>query len=99
MLRNELNRAVPGRGDAAGRMGQPTRESSGLRSRLRWRAILLILAASVAAALLAEPLEKVTAMTILKLDGAHVLHVLVTVPAAIWVARKVGTAPVLYGLV
>ena len=80
-------------------MRQPTRASSGSLSSLRWRAALLILVASVAAALLAEPLEKVTAMTILNLDGAHVLHVLVTVPAAIWVARKVGTAPVLYGLV
>lgn len=80
-------------------MRQPTRPPSGLRSRLRWRAGLLILVASVGAALLAEPLETVTTTTILGLDGAHVLHVLVTVPAAVWVARKVGTAPVLYGLV
>jgi signal transduction histidine kinase len=80
-------------------MRQPTRPFSGLRSSLRWRAALLILVASVGAALLAEPLETVTTTTILDLDGAHVLHVLVTIPAAIWVARKVGTAPVLYGLV
>jgi signal transduction histidine kinase len=52
----------------------------------------------VGAALLAEPLETVTTTTIVDLDGTHVLHVLVTVPAAVWVARKVGTAPVLYGL-
>jgi len=55
--------------------------------------------ASLGAALLAEPLEAVMTMTILDLEGTHVLHVLVTIPAAIWVARKVSTAPILYGLV
>jgi signal transduction histidine kinase len=72
---------------------------SGLRFSLRWRAALLILVASVGAALLADVLIKVMTMTILGLDGTHVLHVLVTIPAAIWVARKVGTAPISYGVV
>lgn len=105
MPTEDPNEVVSGRGDATEEhpfeehMRQPTRPISGLRSSLRWRAALLILVASVGAALLAEPLETVTTTTILDLDGAHVLHVLVTIPAAIWVARKVGTAPVLYGLV
>jgi signal transduction histidine kinase len=70
-----------------------------LRASLRWRAAFLILVASLGAALLAEPLEAIVTTTILGLKGGHVLHVLVTIPAAIWVARKVGTAPVLYGVV
>lgn len=65
---------------------------------LRWRAALLMLVAGLGAALLAEPLEAVMTTTILGLEGTHVLHVLVTVPAAVWVARKVGTAPVLCGV-
>jgi signal transduction histidine kinase len=77
----------------------PTRAFSGLRASLRWRAAFLILVASLGAALLAEPLEAIVTTTILGLKGGHVLHVLVTIPAAIWVARKVGTAPVLYGVV
>jgi hypothetical protein len=77
----------------------PARAFSGLRSSLRWRAAFLILVASLGAALLAEPLEAIVSATLLGLKGGHVLHVLVTIPAAIWVARKVGTAPVLYGVV
>ena len=67
-------------------------------SGLRWRAVLLVLVASLAAALLSDMLVEVMNMTILGLEGTHVLHVLVTIPAAIWVARKVGTTPVLYGV-
>jgi signal transduction histidine kinase len=77
----------------------PARAFSGLRSSPRWRAAFLILIASLGAALLAEPLEAIVTTTLLGLKGGHVLHVLVTIPAAIWVARKVGTAPVLYGVV
>ena len=80
-------------------MRQPTRPFSGLRSSLRRRAALLILVASVGAALLTKPLEAVLTRSILGLAGDHVLHVLVTIPAAIWVARRVGTAPISYGLV
>ena len=80
-------------------MSLPARAFSGLRSSLRWRAAFLILVASLGAALLAEPLEAIVTTTLLGLKGGHVLHVLVTIPAAIWVARKVGTAPVLYGVV
>jgi signal transduction histidine kinase len=76
----------------------PTRAFSALRASLRWRAAFLILVASLGAALLAEPLEAIVTTTVLGLKGGHVLHVLVTIPAAIWVARKVGTAPVLYGV-
>jgi hypothetical protein len=77
----------------------PTRAFSDLRASLRRRTVLLILVASLAAALLSDVLVEVMTMTILDLEGTHVLHVLVTIPAAIWVARKVGTAPVLYGVI
>jgi hypothetical protein len=76
-------------------VSQPTNAFSGLR----WRAALLVLVASLGAAFLSDALETVMSTTILGLRGTHVLHVLVTIPAAIWVARKVGTAPVLYGVV
>jgi signal transduction histidine kinase len=105
MPTGDPNEVVFGREDATEEhsfevhMRQPTRPFSGLRSRLRWRAALLILIASVGAALLAEPLEAITHTKILGLKGNHVLHVLVTIPAAIWVARKVGTAPVWCGVV
>ena len=68
-------------------------------SGLRWRAVLLVLVASLGAALLSDVLVDVMNMTILGLEGTHVLHVLVTIPAAIWVARKVGTTPLSYGVV
>ena len=80
-------------------MSLPTRAFSGWRASLRWRAAFLILVASLAAALLAVPLEAIVTTTVLGLKGGHVLHVLVTIPAATWVARKIGTAPVLYGAV
>ena len=76
-------------------VSKPIKASSGLR----WRTVLLVLVASLGAALLSDVLVKVMSMTILGLEGTHVLHVLVTIPAAIWVARKVGTAPMLYGVV
>ena len=66
-------------------------------SRLRWRWVLLILAAGLGAALLSDVLERILNGSYLGLKGNHLLHVLVTIPVAAWVARKVGTAPVLYG--
>jgi len=63
--------------------------------RLRW--VLLILAAGLGAALLSDVLESVLNSSYLGLKGNHLLHVLVTIPVAAWVARKIGTAPVLYG--
>lgn len=75
-------------------VSQPIKASS----RLRWQAVLLVLVASLGAALISDVLVKVMNMTILGVAGTHVLHVLVTIPAAIWVARKVATAPLLYGV-
>ncbi|MDX6382349.1 MAG: hypothetical protein QOI57_3373 [Rubrobacteraceae bacterium] len=66
-------------------------------SSLQWRGILLILAAGVGAALLSDTIENIINSSYLGLKGNHLLHVLVTIPVAIWVARKVSTAPVLYG--
>jgi signal transduction histidine kinase len=65
---------------------------------LRGRWVLLILAAGLGAALLSDVLVRILNSSYLGLKGNHLLHVLVTVPVAAWVARKVGTAPVLYGL-
>jgi signal transduction histidine kinase len=67
-------------------------------SRLRWRWVLLILAAGLGAALLSDVLVRILNTSYLGLKGNHLLHVLVTIPVAAWVARKVGTAPVLYGV-
>ena len=67
-------------------------------SSLRWRGVLLILASGLGAALLSDALERIINSSYLGLKGNHLLHVLVTIPVAAWVARKVGTAPVLYGL-
>ena len=67
-------------------------------SKLRWRWVLLILAAGLGAALLSDVLERILNGSYLGLRGNHLLHVLVTIPVAAWVARKVGTAPVLYGV-
>jgi signal transduction histidine kinase len=63
------------------------------------RGILLILGSSLGAALLSDALERVINGSYLGLRGNHLLHVLVTIPVAAWVARKIGTAPVLYGVV
>jgi signal transduction histidine kinase len=63
------------------------------------RGILLILGSSLGAALLSDALERIINGTYLGLRGNHLLHVLVTISVAAWVARKVGTAPVLYGVV
>ena len=63
------------------------------------RGILLILGGSLGAALLSDALERIISGTYLGLRGNHLLHVLVTIPVAAWVARKVGTAPILYGVV
>src|SRR4051812_8324315 len=66
-------------------------------SSLQWRGVLLILAAGVGAALLSDTIENIINSSYLGLKGNHLLHVLVTIPVAIWVARKVSTAPILYG--
>jgi signal transduction histidine kinase len=63
------------------------------------RGILLILGSSLGAALLSDALERIINGSYLGLRGNHLLHVLVTIPVAAWVARKIGTAPVLYGVV
>jgi signal transduction histidine kinase len=63
------------------------------------RGILLILGSSVGAALLSDALERIINGSYLGLRGNHLLHVLVTIPVAAWVVRKIGTAPVLYGVV
>src|SRR5215212_1909077 len=63
------------------------------------RGILLIIGSSLGAALLSDALERIVNGSYLGLRGNHLLHVLVTIPVAAWVARKVGTAPVLYGVV
>jgi signal transduction histidine kinase len=68
-------------------------------SGLRRRGILLILGSSLGAALLSDALERIINGSYLGLRGNHLLHVLVTIPVAAWVARKIGTAPVLYGVV
>jgi signal transduction histidine kinase len=64
---------------------------------LHWRGVLLILAATVGAALLSDVIERIIYTSYLGLKGNHLLHVLVTIPAAAWAARKFGTTPVLYG--
>jgi hypothetical protein len=68
-------------------------------SSLGRRGALLILATGLGAALLSDALERIINGSYLGLRGNHLLHVLVTIPVAAWVARKVGTAPVLYGVV
>jgi signal transduction histidine kinase len=68
-------------------------------SSLGRRGVLLILGTGLGAALLSDALERIINGSYLGLRGNHLLHVLVTIPVAAWVARKVGTAPVLYGLV
>ena len=66
-------------------------------SSLRWRWVVLILAAGFGAALISDALQIVMTRDIGNMPGTHVLHVLVTIPVAMWVTRKIGTAPVLYG--
>ena len=66
-------------------------------SSLRWRWIFLILAAGFGAALISDALQVVFDREIANMPGTHVLHVLVTIPVAMWVTRRIGTAPVLYG--
>jgi signal transduction histidine kinase len=101
MSTEDSNEVVPSQVDATeahsldGYASYPAKAFSGLR----WRAALLVLVASLGAALVSDVLVAVMNATILRLEGTHVLHVLVTIPAAIWVARKVGTAPVLYGVI
>jgi signal transduction histidine kinase len=68
-------------------------------SNLGRRGLLLILGTGLGAALLSDTLERIINGTYLGLKGNHLLHVLVTIPVATWVARRVGTAPVLCGLV
>ena len=83
-------------------LGIPALRTAALRdwaSNLRWRGVLLILATGLGAALLSDALERIMNSSYLGLKGNHLLHVLVTIPVAAWVARKVGTTPVLYGLV
>jgi signal transduction histidine kinase len=67
-------------------------------SSLRWRWLFLILAAGFGAALISDALQIVMNREIANMPGTHVLHVLVTIPVAIWVTRKIGTSPVLYGV-
>ena len=67
-------------------------------SSLQGRGILLIFGAGLGAALLSDALERVINSSYLGLKGNHLLHVLVTIPVAAWVARKIGTAPVFYGV-
>lgn len=76
-----------------------TSASQDWRSSLGRRGVLLILGTGLGAALLSDALETIINGSYLGLKGNHLLHVLVTIPVAAWVARKVGTAPVLYGLV
>jgi signal transduction histidine kinase len=82
-------------------LGVATTQTAVLRdliSSLKWRGVLLVLATGLGAALLSDALERIMNGSVLGLKGNHLLHVLVTIPVAAWVARKVGTAPVLYGL-
>lgn len=67
-------------------------------SSLRWRWIFLILVAGFGAALISDALQIVMSREILDMPGTHVLHLLVTIPVAMWVTRRIGTAPVLYGV-
>ena len=69
-------------------------------SSLRWRWVLLIFGIGVVAALLSEMLEIVMSsyIPVVDIKGTHLGHVLVTFFVAVWVARKVGTSPVLYGI-
>lgn len=69
-------------------------------SSLRWRWALLILATGLVAALLSDVLRIVVSsdIPVLNMKGSHLLHVLLTIPAAIWVGRKIGAAPVMYGV-
>ncbi len=67
-------------------------------SSLRWRWALLILATGLGAPLLSEAFDRVMKGDILGLPGTHLLHVLITIPVAAWVTRKIGAAPVLYGV-
>jgi signal transduction histidine kinase len=68
-------------------------------SSIQWQWALLILAAGLGAALLSDALGIVMSVDILGMKGSHLPHVLLTIPVAVWVARKVGTSPVLYGSV
>jgi signal transduction histidine kinase len=84
-----------------GLMGIATVQAAALRDwapSLHWRWVFLILAVGVIAALLSDALEKIMNTSILGLKGTHVLHVLLTIPAAAWAARRIGTSPVIYGL-
>ena len=74
--------------------------SQGQSPKVPWRWALLILGIGLGAALLSEALEFVmgTNIPVLNIKGTHLLHVLVTVFVAAWVARKAGTAPILYGV-
>lgn len=66
---------------------------------LKWRGVLLIFATGLGAALLSDTLERIINGSYLGLAGNHLLHVLVTIPVAAWVTRKVATAPVMCGVV
>ncbi len=67
-------------------------------SGVQWREVLLILAAGSGAALLSHAAEWIMNEEIWGLSGTHWLHVVLTIPAAAWVALEVGTTPVLYGV-
>ena len=63
------------------------------------REVTLILGAILVAALFSELLEQILLSTLPGgLKGTHVLHVILTVPAALWIARKIGKSPVWYGV-
>ena len=101
MSTRDTNKIVSGRKDTthARSFDEYVRQLTRTFSGLRWRAVFLIFIASMGAALVSDVLVSIMSSTILGLEGTHVLHVLVTIPAAIWVARKVGTSPVPYGVV
>lgn len=84
-----------------GFLGLAALRATGIRdwvSSLRWRWIFVILIAGIGAALISDALQIVMSREILNMPGTHVLHLLVTIPVAIWVTRRIGAAPVLYGV-
>ena len=67
-------------------------------SDVRWRGALLIIGASLGAAYASHAVEWIVTQQFLNLTGTHWLHVLLTIPVAAWVARKISAAPVLSGV-
>ena len=68
-------------------------------SNIHWREALLILGAGLGAAFASHMVEGIVIREFAGLSGPHLLHVLMTIPVAAWVARKLSVAPILSGVI